>query len=228
MIPCPSDDDSSPCAAIEGLQLASDFTQAMEAKDRNLFDELVDRLGDLAGLDIHIVHMPAQLADREEVIKAIIHLDLWAINTVTAKLRSDLQRLTPFHWDSPEEAARRQNEAIEHSRMVVRLWKAAAEQAQPSRSFTPPVTLASSDDDRGSRSSNEDRPESSPAPKTDESHTYHYSGPKGTFIYTVKPGESTNPEDYIPGAGSSTLTFNTGDAFRQLVNINATGSWGGH
>jgi len=226
MILCPSSDDSYKCSAIDGIELASEFTQAIHGRDKTFFNELVDRLGKQAGLDIHIVHMPPELADRSEVIKAIVKLDLWAINTVTAKLQSDIRRLTPFHWDSPLEAARRQNEAVQHSRMVVRLWKAAAEQARPSRSFTPHVTFASSDNDHGSRSGNEDNSrsgnedgrESGPAPKTDESHVYQYSGPKGTFSYTVQPGESTNPEDHV--------TFNTGDAFRQLVNINNTGSWG--
>ena len=91
----------------------------------------------LTGDQYPIIQVPIDPVSRAEVIKEIFRLEVQTINVVTRRLKADLLRLTPFHWETRAERAQKIHAILEDDDHLRETWRDAVNDAHPDHSMQP-------------------------------------------------------------------------------------------
>ncbi len=126
--PCIDDDDINPCNIVDAAKFVSEFEQAITAAKRGRMDVLTDWLARSIGRNVKIVQLPSLEVDRAKVIQAIFRLEFQSINLVAQNMRSGVDRLVPFDWDSAQEKEKKLAAAQAGEQTRTSKWKSAAEE----------------------------------------------------------------------------------------------------
>lgn len=123
---CPTKD---PCALFGYSQFVNTFKQAIQAEQENNFQRATALLTEHG---IMVVQLPAAEVSRASQVKAIVQLELRAINIVEARLHDDVVHLEPVETQSTEMKSKKMV-LVENDDLQRRnLWKYAVEANRPS------------------------------------------------------------------------------------------------
>ncbi len=129
---CPTKD---PCELLGYARFVSEFDQAIEAEHDNNFEQAMTLLTEHGAM---IVQLPAAPASRASAVKAVVQLELKAINIVEARLHDDVAHLEPVESESFDFKSKKMA-IVEHNDQERRvMWKYGVEANRPATgtSFT--------------------------------------------------------------------------------------------
>lgn len=122
---CPTKD---PCALFGYAQFVNQFKQAIQAERDNKFQQAMNMLTERG---VMVVQLPTVQVSRASAVKAIVQLELQAINIVEARLHDDVVLLEPIESQSTEIKSKKMV-MVEHDDQQRRLlWKYAVEANRP-------------------------------------------------------------------------------------------------
>ncbi len=125
IVPCPS--VTEPCELLQYAQFVAAFKQAIQAEHDNDFEQAMNRLTEHG---VIMVQLPAPEASRADAVKAVVQLELRAINIVEARLRDDLSHLEPSSLESDQ--VKQKMAVVEQDDLERRkMWKRAVESNRP-------------------------------------------------------------------------------------------------
>jgi len=123
--PCPT---KGPCELLGYAEFVAEFHQAIQAEHDNNFEQAMTLLTQHG---VMMVQLPAAPASRDSAVKAIVQLELKAINIVEARLHDDVVHIEPIESQTTELKSKKMV-MIEHDDQERRLmWKYAVEANRP-------------------------------------------------------------------------------------------------
>jgi len=125
IVPCPS--VREPCELLQYAQFVAEFHQAIQAEHDNDFEQAMNRLTEHG---VMMVQLPSLEVSRAQAVKAVVQLELRAINIVEARLRDDVAHLEPPSLQSDQ--VKQKMTVVEHDDLERRqMWKRAVESNRP-------------------------------------------------------------------------------------------------
>jgi hypothetical protein len=125
-LPCRS--ESGPCELLQYAQFVAEFNQAIRAERENDFVNAMNRLTQHG---VMMVQLPALEVSRAQAVKAVVQLEVKAINLVEARLRDDVASLVPFSSEPSEVKAQKMAVVEQDDQQRRKMWKHAVESNLP-------------------------------------------------------------------------------------------------